>query len=849
MMDISSLHLFVVPHFHYDVAYLRTYEEYLPVCFENLREALAIMEEDNDYCFLIEQVILLEEFEKRCPQDWERLEYFARQGRIEVACGMWVMPDMNIPDGESLIRQALFGKRWVKAHLGLDVKTAWIADCWGHHGQIPQIMRHCGFRYYAFARGMREVFKTEFLWRGIDGSELLCHWLSQGYGAIRFPSEAEIVHKEEQQIAEVSQENLEQILLRFEPYLTGKSVLLGNGGDFARPQRSAPHIVKQWRKKGLNVRFAKTTDFFAALEEQRSQLPIYEGELNPLLQGTYASRIRLKQTNRRLEKKLEALERLSAVLAQGYDEVLADRLERLWKKVLRNQFHDVIAGTMVDAAFDEAMQLYHQAEKDIDRLIQDQLARLSSSLPSDQGILVFNPSGFARREIISVPGEEASGVVEVLDEAGNILPSQPDRIAGTSGRVLVEVEVPPLSWRSYQVRSGTGGISAPAISVSEEPLRIENAFYRISFAPSGVIASVVDKTSGTEFVDPQRPWWGDLVYHNDYGDLYLYDKSPLNGGGLASFCASEQKRGVYDPSPDPLVVGDPLCQHQNQNRMEVVENGPLRTTVKVSGDLRFWQNRIEFVQWISIYQNRRRIDFRTEIMPRGKHYRLNVAFPTNIRDGRIRHEIPFGLQVRDEREYAAQNWIDYSDDQKGVCLLNKGLPGNAVCRGVLTLSLFRSVAMEYKGPTAKAFEEGVPHCFEYSVLPFVNGQPYRPWQEGEILNMPLLLLSTQGTGSARRSVLQSAGLAEGSYLVVEPENVVLSGLYRSGAGVVIRFYEAKGVSTLARVRFPLEIKACWEADALENVGKELQVQNGQISFKLKPFEIKSFVVEPVRKEE
>jgi len=144
----------IIPSFHYDVLYLKGYEEYLEISFKNIQEALRILRSAPDYTFLIEQVILLQEFWDRFPAERDALKGFAQDGRLAVSPGMYVMPDMNMPSGESFYQQARIGKQWLKENLETDATVCWIADCWGHNAQLPQILSQCGYEYYVFWRAM-----------------------------------------------------------------------------------------------------------------------------------------------------------------------------------------------------------------------------------------------------------------------------------------------------------------------------------------------------------------------------------------------------------------------------------------------------------------------------------------------------------------------------------------------------------------------------------------------------------------------------------------------------------------------------------------------------------------------
>ena len=170
---------YLVPSFHHDIVYLRSEADYTRGCFQILDEALNILENNKEYCFFIEQAWLLEKYWDARPEKRALMRSLAEEGRFAVEPGLYAVPDMNIPDGESMYMQATVGRKIVRETIGAEPRVAMITDCWGHHGQLPQILKDCGYEYYAFSRCMRrDVDRQNFVWVGVDGSEIKTHWMS-----------------------------------------------------------------------------------------------------------------------------------------------------------------------------------------------------------------------------------------------------------------------------------------------------------------------------------------------------------------------------------------------------------------------------------------------------------------------------------------------------------------------------------------------------------------------------------------------------------------------------------------------------------------------------------------------
>jgi alpha-mannosidase len=838
----------VIPSFHYDVAYLDTFAGYLPKALDNLLAMLELLRTQPGYTFVVEQVILLESLLTRHSDLLPELRALAQQGRLEIACGMYVMPDVNMPSGESLLRQAITGQRWLQSRLGVTATTCWIADCWGHPNSLPGLLRHCGYTRYIFWRGKQPwLVSSEFQWRGLDGSRLLCHWTPFGYGAVRFLEQQPVANAPDHML--VPEADIHRLVEAAAGFAATPAVFLGNGGDLARPQRSTVPAITALNQQGDDTRYVCSTPgrFFDQVEAAAAAgtLPEYDGEFNPVFQGTYSSRIALKQLNRRLESALGAAEKANVLLWLDGGDYPAAQLAEAWRITLVNQFHDIISGTVVDAAYEQAVAQYRTADSLVTRLLMDAVDRATARRSGHHGgmsVLVFNAVPRPRTEVLRLNTLAIgwSGY-RVVDAEGRELPVQL-----AERELLFQAELPPLGYAVFGLRTADAGAprplaqhgsglvaaSKPAPAATRAaPHRIETDDFHVT-VQGGVITSLLDKGTGRDYVDPARPFWNDLVLQPDNGDLWLLYEGPLNGNVRTT-------TPLADPYPGPVTAEDRVnragvSSHATGVTSEITEQGPLRTVVRARGALRFWQIRVEFTQQISIYHHLRRIDFRTELTGHGQRYRVRVAFPTPIRPGKITHAVPHGQLERPEGEYPIQGWFAYGDAEATVYLCNRGLPGANVTDGVLLLSLMRSVAMEYKGASTQAYEDGVHHSFSYSVLPADGAHPVEPWWEAEALNSPPLTIAAADVRPGREPRLR-----------LEPGNVVLSALYRDGDVLTARLYEAAGTNCRARL-WMAGLRGCLETDALQLNGSALPILDDSVQLEFSPFQIKTLRLDVAR---
>jgi len=170
-----------VPHSHYDAEVFLTRDETFEIGYSALLGALAAMRSDPQFKFALDQTCYIEPFLRTYPEERPFFEQMIADGRLEITCGMHAMPDVNIPSGESFIRQVTHGKGWCERELGLDVRCGWLLDTFGQHPQIPQLMAKCGFDHNCFQRLGSFDGPTEYWWKGLDGTRLFCHWMRSTY--------------------------------------------------------------------------------------------------------------------------------------------------------------------------------------------------------------------------------------------------------------------------------------------------------------------------------------------------------------------------------------------------------------------------------------------------------------------------------------------------------------------------------------------------------------------------------------------------------------------------------------------------------------------------------------------
>jgi len=819
--------------FHYDVAYRKTYSDYLDTGFKILDAGLALLEKHPEFIFAVEQVVLIREYLERFPSMKNPVKKFVREGRLLFAPGMFTMPDVNIPSGENFLRNFLIGRNYLAKTLQAEPRICWMADIFGHHPQMPQIAGLCGYSAYMFERGKRDGDDTVFLWEGIDGSKILTQWEIDTYYGIAVPFSSSFINRGIDWIVRYIETNLIKPLK--ENSAVKSFVISPMGGDFRIPEEDFISIIQQFNRKNKKHRIifhSPEKSFAEIISKYQKGLPVLRSDFNPIMQGCYSSRIRIKQYNRRLENLAYAVELLDAISDNG---------------------------SLIDAAYRESLDSCRQTETDALAAIRRKVAGIHNGKrpPRNGGLplTVFNPLAYPRTETVEISlktlGDKQD--VTVMDSDGKQYPAQVTRtiiVEGTktldlmgketgdnkkldSGMqnilLITEISMPPAGIKTFNIKlNGKKGKTKDDSLIVEERL-LENRFLRVQLADNGLITSLYDKENGFEFVPKLSEitpmGMNNIILQPDYGDLWSYYSGPVNGSVLYSQENSDpmpesginlQREGlVRTYAADANAVGLP--------EMMVKEWGPVRVCIEVKNI------NLNVTSYIYLSKNEKMLRFKTAFIPKGKRYRLRAAFPTTIQNGKILYSIPFGFVERKEGEYPAQKWIQYSDGEKGLCLLNKGIPGNNVTDGVMMLSLFRAVAMEDSGENGKWFEEDMEHTFEYALRPFgEKDKKYNPARTGERFNHPFYTVYPENTCAP-----ESSGFIE-----IKSGNAEISCIRKYGDAIELRMYETAGTGGTVVLSCSFRVKSCSIVDLkYQKRGTAKVVKNRQITIALNPFEV------------
>jgi alpha-mannosidase len=821
---------------HIDMAWLWPWTETVEVVRNTFQSVLDLMREYPDLKFTMSSARTYEWMQEKYPDMFEQIKQRVKEWRWEVVGGMWVEPDLNMPDGESLVRQILVGKRYFQKNFGADIKIGWNPDSFGYNWQLPQIYKKSGIDYFVTSKLLWATDYTKFpyrlfWWEGPDGSRLLTY----------FPHEY---------ANDFNPEQITRDLSVYAPRIYGNKTtdspqmlyLYGIGDHGGGPTRAMLDQANRLRDPNTvfpKVDFSTAKQFFADLDRQLPKLkvPTWKDELYfEYHRGVYTSQADTKQRIRHDEEVMLDAEKyasLATLFGRPYGQ---DQFELAWKNLLFDHFHDVMPGSGIAVNYLDAKRNLEDVARSAKALTDGSLEEILAHV-NTQGdgvpVVIFNSLSWARTEVVEVEVQLPSQTkqVEVVDAAGGRTESQLLAIDSTTNRahLLVLANTPALGYRTYFVRSTAKATNSPDVYngslmqvVRTSGNTIENGYIRVTVDPqTGCITSLLNLRNQTEALAPSETDTGGPT-------------TAVCGNLLQAFYDKPKQWDAWN------IDSDFEKQHWDLDKadeVKLIEGGPLRAVIRVR---KHFQNST-FVQGITMYAGVPRVDVKMQADWHDKHILLKVAFPLSTHSDKATFEIPYGSIERPTTrntpaeqakfEVPAQRWADLSDTKHGFSLLNDSKYGYDVKGNVLRLSLLRSP--EWPDPHA---DEG-HHEFTYSLYPHAgNWRDAQTVRRGYELNYRLIAVRTE----KHEGTLP----AEHSFVGVEADNVVLTAIKKSedDDSLVLRFYEWAGKEADVKLQLPAGAKSASETDLMERSIGELAVHNDVVTVHTKAYEIKTLKV-------
>jgi alpha-mannosidase len=820
---------------HIDAAWLWPWTETVDVVRRTFGTALQLMDEYPQYTYTQSAAAYSEWMFEKYPSVYQQILDRVKQQRWEMVGGMWVEPDLNMPDGESLVRQLLVGKRYFKDKFGVDVRIGWNPDSFGYNWQLPQIYKRSGIDYFVTQKmtwnDSTQLPMKLFWWQSPDGSRVLTYFPHDYVNEIeplRIASDITALETAAPGVPELMH------LFGIGDHGGGPTrVMLDDGMHWSSPQAIFPKTsfgVAQgffsdietkadtvhspvWDYKTL----AKGNTQLPAPPEGKFSLPVWNDELYfEYHRGVFTSQANHKRNMRESEEQLLNAEKYSSLAWFSGLPYPTAELTESWKKVLFNQFHDLAAGSGIADIYRDAQKDYDFVRLQAEHLSARALHTIASQIDtSAKGVpvLVVNPLAWERTDLVSINvqmPESPKGELSVLNSQGEPQLSQvlAENSALNTYQLLTEAKnIPSLGYQVFHVVSGGNAVQTD-LKVNE--LTLENAVLHVTVdSKTGCITSIYDKKSRFESI-------------------------AANGCGNELIAFKDTPRDY-----DAWNIDSDFDQHFTKldvaDSVEVVEKGPLRATIRV---VRTWQ-KSNFVQNISIYAGLNRVDVGNEIDWHETHILLKAAFPLAASSNKATYEIPYGTikrpTTRNNRvesakfEVPALRWADLGDGNHGFSLINESKYGYDAKDNVLRISLLRSPT--WPDPDADRGH----HSFSYSLYPHTGD-----WKQalsvrhGYEFNYKLSAMQMDShVGSLP---------AAHSFVDTKQDNIVVTAMKKTedGNGLLIRFYEWAGKAGDVQLTIPPGATDATLTNLMEKPeGPALPLKGTQITVPVHPYEIVS----------
>ena len=802
--------LVLVGHSHIDTAWLWPLRETQRKVARTFSTMLRLMEQYPEFHFSASTPQHYAYLKEHYPELYEQVRRRVKEGRWETCGAPWVEQDSNMPNGESLVRQFLYGNRFWEREFGVRSRIAWLPDAFGYPWSLPQIMRKCGIEAFITTKidwGLFSRFPYSlFQWQGLDGTRILAVMPPLNYNGNPIPKDLIEQWQRFKQKEYVSE-------LVF-PFGWGD----GGGGP-------TPEMIERGRRF-VNVygvprcRFGRVDESIARVQREcrNQRLPVYNGELYlELHRACQTTQARTKRNHRRLEIALHHAECLSTLALRYGAAYPKETLDDIWQTALTHQFHDILPGSSIGEVYADADRYYAQALEKACAVTTEAATFLADRIHT-QGIgtpiLVLNTLSWARSGIVTIRVPEPKKDWVVLTPDGKQAPVQRH---GEGDLSFWAEAVPPLGWAVYRLCSSETLKEAPAaaaevpriLQVSDSGM--ENEFVRVEWDRAGRLTRLYDKINERN-----------VLPEGAVGNvLQLFDDRPhMHDAWDIDHNFEDERQWMPTPTARPVVK----------------EKGPLWARVRFA--LQTERSRIQ--QDIVLYADRCRVDIELDVDWHEKRALMKTAFPVDIHTHRATFEIAFGTIERPTHrntaadrgrfEVPAHRWADLSEGDYGVSLLNDCKYGYDVRDNVMRLSLLRAPI----SPDPHA-DEG-RHGMRYALFPHAGDWRCGTVQEAYEFNVPLLALPT----TSHEGTLPPCGC----FAAVDAENVILETVkkHEDSDAVILRLYEAYGQRGTVHLTFADAPTYAAECDLMEENDKRLRQRGNTLTFYIKPYEIRTFKV-------
>jgi alpha-mannosidase len=769
---------YMIGHAHIDPVWRWTKDEGYAEVFATFRSVLDRMKEYPDVAMVASSAQFYEWVAQSDPAMFAEIQQRVREGRWNLVSGWWVEADVNCPSGESLVRQGLYGQTFFQKHFGRIATVGFGPDTFGHPWTLPQILMSQGLDCYFYMRPeLRE--KTDlttpiFNWQGQDGSQLLTFAILHSYSGGENDFEKRCKQYDERFLSSMPEAN------KF-------AVFYGMGNHGGGPTIAAIEKIKSLQQKEYpGMRFSGLENYVQDIRKQNLSLTLVDGELQHHARGCYSACLDVKLWNRKTEAALMTAEKIASLntylLHTPYP---GDALTSAWKRVLFNQFHDILAGSSIEQAYGDSRNDFGYSQSIAMEVLTASLKTLAQKVSTldpnhakTSPFIVFNPCSWPQQIPVEMEMQRLDRKVPPLlrDSEGRSVAYQQVATAGVRVnsriRFVFQADLPALGYQIY--RMDFSGLESPAFRSGAviSANCMENEWVRVTFDTlSGTIVSYYDKKANRELL--ARPAAAGIVL-NDWDDTW--------GHRIISY---DQEIGRFSGAT-----------------IRILEQGPERVCLSVKN--RFGASTL--TQEFILNGHSPELSCRVALDWQEKARVFKLSFPTVLPDGKLTYSIPYGHIERpmNGEEEPGQNWLDVSGhDAKGdfgVALINDFACGYSVNKGDMAITVLHSTAWSHHNPEVVALSDNVRwmeqgiHEFNYLFAPHAGD-----WREDGIaqraqsyLEPPRVLLTTNHAGDwpAKKTLLS---------FLLQGAGVTSAKISEDQTALIVRCVELTGAATLGKL--------------------------------------------------
>ena len=772
-------------HSHIDTAWLWPMEETVKKLVRTISNQFSLMEQYPEYRFIQSASFHTWLMERQYPSLFRQIQAYTAKGRYEPNGGVWVECDCNLPSGEALVRQFLWGQLYNKSRFGMVSDVFWLPDTFGYSAAVPQIMRGFGISCFLttkLAWNDTNVFPYDtFVWKGIDGSRVLTHFFVMD----TWPDAAGLLERGDGMGY--------QDCIRSRQASDSRLIAFGYGDGGGGPQFEMIEAARRLTDlEGCpRVSYGSVSGFMHALASREAELPVYDGELYlELHRGTLTAKQQIKKNNRMAEDALRLLELLEcqAAVREGRPASGRDFIP-LWNTLLVNQFHDILPGSCISEAHAQCLA---EMQAMLDRA--DAMLRAVLKDTADKtAYTVWNPLDEACGDVFYLP--PLNGLVP---EDNNVVIQEVLRADGTPAAAVQGFSRPALGSGVLRLHRPE---SAPAPQPS--PFRfagnvLTTPLLRVCFDETGFISSLTTLADGMEWCGGP---FGQLLWGEDVS-------AGWDGWDIDADC-------MMKLSPDARllersVTADGPVEFRIHSTYAVCEHSHLTQDVIFRADT-------TLVEWENVLHWRER------------HRLLKAAFHTNIRSAYARNEIQFGCIQRPVTrnntweqamfEVCNHRYTDFSEPSRGICILNDCKYGISMDGGTFALTLAKAGTRPDTGGDAGDY------TFRYGILPHEGGFS--------------AAVPRAGMRFGRLPFTAPGILAQPAFLWTDRQNVVVETVKpceETQSALILRLYECEGSRVSAHLRTGFPILRAELCDMMERTLEQLSPERPMF---FTPFEIKT----------